>query len=224
MFAQEADIMRMPEDDDNETVEVEDFDWPEDNFVTDDNHYDRTSVANLVSTGPARAYALTEEYKGRLDDPDFLESMQSAGRGAAQSADRQTVEAGRDVINKAGNGDRLLRGYARITDGDPCAFCAMLAARGAVYRSRQRAELGGRKKPKGSPDARVPQNRRPPLTLSDLSKYHNGCHCQVIPVYTDEPFLTPESRRLANEWKEVAGKLSGEEARRAWRRHIEKNR
>lgn len=224
MFAQEADIMRIPEEDDNELVEVEDFDWPDDNFVDDNNHYDRTSVADLVSTGPARAYALTEEYRGRLDDPDFLESLQSAGRGAAQSADRQTVAAGRDLIETAGNGDRRLRGYARITDGNPCGFCAMLAARGAVYRSRQRAELGGRKKPEGSADARNPKNKRPPVGLADLSKYHNGCHCQVIPVYTDEPFLTPESRRLAGEWQKVAGKLSGEDARRAWRRHIESNR
>lgn len=219
-FAREADILRLPEHGDGDVVQVEDFDWPDDPF--DDN--DRPTVTALVATGPARAYALADEFRGRLDDPDFLAGLESAGRGAAMAADQQTQRAGRDLINAAGAKDRRLRGYARITDGNPCAFCAMLAARGAVYRTSQRAELGGRKKPKGSPDGRTPKNRRPPVSLADLSKYHNGCHCQVIPVYTDEPFLTPESRRLADQWKEISGNLSGDEARRAWRRHIEKNR
>ncbi|WP_446033493.1 VG15 protein [Streptomyces gossypii] len=150
--------------------------------------------------------------------------MRNAGTRAAQAADREAQRGGRDILDRASQVDTLVRGWARQTDGNPCHFCAMLASRGAIYSSRARAELGGRKKPKGSADARNPRNKRPPVTLADLSKYHNGCHCQMIPVYDRNDFMSPQARDYARQWAEVTKGLSGDNARRAWRKHIESQR
>lgn len=196
--------------DDDDELEVEDFDWPDE----DDDAYDRAALSSLVARGPARVHALLDDLpdpddsgRGRLDDPEFLADLESAGRGAAQAADREAIRSGRDLIERASRSDKRVLGWARVTDGNPCAFCAMLAARGAIYKSRATAE--------------VARSDNLPSDPMELSRYHNGCHCQMVPVYSRADFHTPESRRLKGEWEEVTRGLEGADARRAWRRHIE---
>ena len=57
------------------------------------------------------------------------------GQLAAMNAGRDLLV---DSIEAAG------ARWRRVTDGNPCAFCAMLAGRGPVYRSRETAGLGRR--------------------------------------------------------------------------------
>lgn len=49
---------------------------------------------------------------------------------------RHTLNAGRETIIDVVRADPEARGWARVTDGKPCYFCAMLASRGPVYRTK----------------------------------------------------------------------------------------
>lgn len=46
---------------------------------------------------------------------------------------------GRDTVERSMLTDEKALGWARVTDGDPCAWCAMLASRGGVFKSAQTA-------------------------------------------------------------------------------------
>ena len=52
----------------------------------------------------------------------------------AGMARRQTMMGGRLTIAATTGQDRRAYGWRRVTDGNPCAFCAMLASRGPIYR------------------------------------------------------------------------------------------
>ncbi|MEV8056578.1 hypothetical protein AB0P37_08625 [Streptomyces antimycoticus] len=221
-WASSAQLVRVPEPDDSELVTVEPFDWPE----LDEEAMDRAAVVSMVSTGLARAHTLVREAeeddeeetpspdtsaRGRLDDPSFLADLASAGRGAANAADREAIRSGRDLVDQASKRDRRVVGWARVTDGDPCHFCSMLASRGAIYRSQFSAATTS----DGDPRPDDPEG---------LKRYHDGCHCQVVPVYSRNDHFTPEARRLAREWRDVTRGTSGDESRRVWRQHIEGQR
>lgn len=49
---------------------------------------------------------------------------------------RQVLHGGRMMIHESTRADLRAIGWRRVTDGDPCPFCAMLASRGPVYASR----------------------------------------------------------------------------------------
>ena len=53
---------------------------------------------------------------------------------ASGSASRLALLGGRETITETTRVDGLVTGWQRITSGSPCAFCAMLASRGPVYR------------------------------------------------------------------------------------------
>lgn len=52
---------------------------------------------------------------------------------------RQVLSGGRMAIDATTRADQRAIGWRRVTDGNPCAFCAMLASRGPVYASQERA-------------------------------------------------------------------------------------
>lgn len=93
---------------------------------------------------------------------------------------------------------RVPLGWARrLTGAENCAFCVMLASRGAVYRSR--ATAGG------------------------MRKWHDGCDCEIVPVYdlTDWPGLdgfVEAKRRYAEALKHVDGR--GDNVRKALARDL----
>lgn len=65
---------------------------------------------------------------------------------------------------------RMKRGrvaYMRVPSSNcACAFCIMMASRGAVYKTRESAGGG-----------------------ADVNKYHINCRCSVVPVSVDDPFI-----------------------------------
>ncbi|MFJ9408572.1 hypothetical protein [Streptomyces sp. NPDC101393] len=203
----EVNQIHLPQEGDHREIPVERFEWPEEPTA----ELEKAARLSLAHTGPVRVAEVVQGAKtrGRLDDPDFLAELESAGRSAANVADREAIRSGRDLVDQASKGDRRVRGWARVTDDDPCHFCSMLASRGAVYRSQQLAGSAGDRE-SGDPEA--------------LKRYHPMCHCQVVPVYSGEAFLTPTARSLYEDWKRVTRMKSGEEAMRAWRQHIERQR
>ncbi len=114
----------------------------------------KAKTSYYVHTAPLRE----EVRRGRLDDPEFLksldEAMSKAGRNLALDAGRLAESGGRDALAEARENDADVIGWYRKTDADPCGFCAMIASRGAAYSDYM------------EPD-----------------QFHGGCHCQTLPLF-----------------------------------------
>lgn len=87
---------------------------------------------------------------------------------AAAAARGLMMRGGRDMIATAANRDRKAVGWRRVTDGDPCTFCAMLVGRGAAYKSDKTAGALASKRFKGP----------------GSYKFHNHCGCSVEVLYS----------------------------------------
>ncbi|MGG7572595.1 hypothetical protein [Streptomyces sirii] len=218
-WAQYTDAPHLELPDDGEAVQVEEIEWPEE----DTTGQDAAAQTSLVVTGPVRAHqgigrVSGGDQRGRLDDADFLEELEGvmgdAGTRSAGAADREALRGGRDLLRDASRADPRVIGWARVTDGDPCSWCSMLASRGAVYRSREIAGIRGR----------TARGMAPVDDPEDLQKYHDQCHCQTVPVYSRTAFLPDASAQYAQDWRRVTQGLAGAEARAAWRRHIDAQR
>ncbi|MBT2502986.1 hypothetical protein [Curtobacterium sp. ISL-83] len=79
-------------------------------------------VKNLVGSGMTGSQALA-----------------AARGGYAGMLRRQVMMGGRETIDLTAAQDEQAVGWRRVSDGHPCAFCAMLCSRGPVYRSRAQA-------------------------------------------------------------------------------------
>lgn len=81
----------------------------------------------------------------------------------SQVADTHTLQPGRDTIALSASRDPAHATWARVPVGKTCAFCLMVASRGAVYRSKEAA--------------------------GDGHKYHGHCDCTPTPIWrgTDYP-------------------------------------
>ncbi|WP_405016412.1 hypothetical protein OHV05_04310 [Kitasatospora sp. NBC_00070] len=199
-----------------DAVQLELFDWP----LPDDGAHEAAARTSLAVTGPVRAKQAADRLTadlnaGRLDGPGYVAALDDAtaraGITAAGSADREVLRGGRDLLAQTTRRDRRVLGWARVPDEDPCSWCAMLASRGAVYKSRDAAVL--RNSADGLPD-----------DPEDLEKYHPMCHCQIRPVYSRTDQVSPDSERYRQEWRTVTKGLSGPAALSAWRKHISSQR
>lgn len=151
--------------------------------------------------GPASARALTTSML--VTGPVSIKS--AIGRGipvaravevaearSARAAMRHVLDGGRQTIISSINADPNALGWARATSGKPCHFCAMLASRGAVYKSAARADF------------------RP----------HDGCSCAPEALYRRDADLPPGSDEYARLWHESTRGLSGGDAINAFRKAL----
>ncbi|MFJ4785149.1 hypothetical protein [Streptomyces sp. NPDC088794] len=137
----------------------------------------------------------------------------AAGRSPQQAMDAAAVrmvgstqylalEGARSVISKSVDSDDQATGWSRVTDADPCAWCAMLASRGPIYKSERTA---GRD-----------QNAR--FEGDGAFKYHDHCACQAWPAFTlDEPFIGI-AEKLYDDWLRETRGTGGKRAVNAFRR------
>lgn len=139
-------------------------------------------VTSLRVTGPVafkRSVALYgSPERARLTMADTL----------AAAAARQALAGDRDTVMRTVENSDAIVGWRRVTDGDPCAFCALLASRGAVY-SKATADFHA----------------------------HDGDGCTPEPLYAqeDEPASV---LALQEQWRQATAGTSGKAAIRAWRR------
>lgn len=150
---------------------------------------DEQMIRALLHAGPG------EMKRARLRGLTEGQSQRAGLAASSASGARLVVNAGRETVAGAVQADVAALGFLRVTDGNPCAFCAMLASRGAVYKT---AESAG-----------------------EVNKYHDSCGCVVVPVFTDTPTLPASSQRYANLWRTSTRGLSGDEARKAFRRAVD---
>lgn len=171
-------------------------DWGGDD-PADDLVPPRTVATDLHTSGAAVAKAHIA--KGTAP----AEAKEKAANAVAAKVIRHVADGGRaPLAAEVRTGNRGAVGYARVVDADPCPFCAMLASRGAVYRS----------------DAFAGSNA---LFAGDGAfKVHDGCECTLEPVYgRSATSLPPGSATLAKEWAEIAAGRDDPFA--YWRRYKE---
>lgn len=122
----------------------------------------------------------------QADQPDLV----TAERRLEVAGERLVLDSGRQTIVVNVNRDRKARGWARVTEPAPCAFCAMLATRGMAYRSEQSADF----------------------------RTHDHCRCHAEPVFTQyEP--PAQVREWGSLYSEATAGVSGMQAKQtAWRK------
>lgn len=126
-------------------------------------------------------------------------AMQTALVRTSGTATRLTLNGGRDTVLLSSSEDRRARGWARVTSGKACAFCATLASRGAAYLSESTAEF----------------------------QAHDHCSCTAEVMY-DGAALPPSSQKWDRLWDEAMreAKKNGEplgtsaNSLNAFRRHL----
>ncbi|PPG39461.1 hypothetical protein [Pseudoclavibacter sp. RFBA6] len=130
--------------------------------------------------GAATSYRYGAWKIARGDDPAaILEAAKSQALGAAK---RRILGAGRQRLTSLSNKDPAILGWARVSDGNPCGFCAMLVSRGPVYsgatvrfRAHNRCGCGVRMVPRDDPsrgwDAEARQYRELWDELPDLGEF-----------------------------------------------------
>lgn len=107
----------------------------------------------------------TEHFSKTIDwvyaDPQAVEDRMVA------AFTRLALQGGRQTVVEAVQSDPKARAWARETRGDCCYFCALMATRGAVYKSEGAAGGGANEK----------------FTGAGEFKFHNNCHCVAVPVF-----------------------------------------
>lgn len=112
---------------------------------------------------------------------------------SSRSAARLALAGGRDTIAAAIQSDRYCIGYYRATSGAACAWCAMVASRGATYKSQESASFHA----------------------------HDGCNCTAEPLFADTDSQLPAaSQRYRELWDEVSAGHGGRSALNAFRRAL----
>ncbi|MFA7297326.1 MAG: hypothetical protein WC211_09125 [Dehalococcoidia bacterium] len=91
--------------------------------------FDDGAVARARTSLQVTGYVTTERLRSlKHPDPARVALVRVSG-----AVTRQVFDGGRETLLASVRSDRRARGWARVTSGDPCGFCAMLGSRGAVY-------------------------------------------------------------------------------------------
>lgn len=121
-------------------------------------------------------------------DPD-LKSVKTLVDGAAE---KLVLDAGRHTIVTNVQRDPKAHGWARLTEAAPCSFCALLAIRGAVYRSDRSADF----------------------------KAHDHCRCHAEPLFAPyEP--SAQIRQWQQLYRDSTTGGNAARTRRQWRQAFE---
>jgi len=124
------------------------------------------------------------------------QAMDAAAVRMVGSTQYLALEGGRSVMKQSIEADERATGWSRVTDNDPCAWCAMLASRGPVYKSAKTA---------GDP-------------RQGGDRYHDACACQAWPAFSlNEPFVGA-AEKLYDDWLRVTRGTGGRNAVNTWRR------
>lgn len=99
-------------------------------------------------------------------------AMQTALVRTSGAVTRHVLAGGRDTLVLSTGEDKQATGWARVTSGHPCAFCALIASRGPVFKGEDTAEF----------------------------QAHDGCACMAEPAYSGSewPGRAREYRELYN--------------------------
>lgn len=112
--------------------------------------------------------------------------LEQAEKKAEAVAQKLVADTGRDTVQGAVRSDRQAVAWARSAALGACAFCRMLAIRGAVFKQ-------------DTVDFRA----------------HSGCHCMAIPVFRGQRFeLSDKAKEWERLYREYAAPYPGDQLRR----------
>ena len=112
--------------------------------------------------------------------------LEQAEKKAEAVAQKLVTDTGRDTVQGAVRSDRQAVAWARSAALGACAFCRMLAIRGAVFKQ-------------DTVDFRA----------------HSGCHCMSIPVFKGQQFeLSDKAKEWERLYREYAAPYAGDQLRR----------
>jgi len=153
--------------------------------------YDLASLrTSLRVTGPISIK------QAMANDVPLQAAVDRAEATSAAAAMRHSLNGGRETIWGSGNGDPAVIGYARVTSGNPCAFCAMLAGRGPVYQSEETADF----------------------------QPHDGCACFPEPVFRGDSEWPDFAKGFSDLYTESTAGTSGGDSIRAFRKAYDAQR
>jgi hypothetical protein len=164
---------------------------------------------SLGFVGPARTIVDMTKVEsmedGTVTEPmPVEEAMAAAEKRIVATVERHVHNGGRDAIDAVVREDRAAVGWIRVTDSDPCYFCAMLASRGPVYLEDSFEESD------------------PRFTGPGDHKVHDSCGCQLRPLWTrSKSEWTPDSVAFLELWKSSGAAKGGKNARLTWRQAYE---
>lgn len=112
--------------------------------------------------------------------------IEQAHKKTEHVAQKLVLDVGRDTIRRAVREDRQAIGWARTAALNACAFCKMLAVRGAVF-ERETVDF----------------------------QAHDSCHCGAVPIFRGQSFeLSDKARGWERLYREYAAPHSGDQLRR----------
>lgn len=154
-------------------------------------HGGRAAVS-LLATGPGEVLHRMPATEQQAMDAGQLRS--------SRVAVRIVTDGGREVVRQAVELDHDAVGWARVLNTNPCAFCAMLASRGAVYKNASFNTSNDRFDGEG------------------VAKVHDGCRCGLRPVYSHGDSRDATAQALWDEWGALTSGHGGRDALNAFRR------
>lgn len=167
---------------------------------------ERATVASLLAAGPGSV-------KHRMPAPRD-ESMAVGLSNAVGAVIEKSINGGREYARAYANASPDVVGWQRITDSDPCAFCALLASRGPRYFNLARIAATDAKYTSDDGD-----------DGEEAAKVHFHCKCSLIPVFDGSPEPLSGWARTAREVWEMESNLpagSGwKDRRREYRRRYD---
>ena len=129
-----------------------------------------------------------DQARSRLPvDRDYDAEFWRIAQGLAVRADRAAKMGGRETVMASAEASG--RRWRRVSDGNPCSFCAMLVARGDAYTSEKAALYVVGRGTDTSVNRRADGRRRrggqakgvkPRGTRGLGEKFHNNCGCTVV--------------------------------------------
>lgn len=161
---------------------------------------------SLLVTGPATIRSLSAR------GIPLRQTMETATTLVAGANSRHALDGGRMSAMETQQRDRTSQGWQRITSATPCAFCAMLASRGPVFKG-------------------VSFDQSDPLFAGDLSptgqgpggfKAHDHCACSMEPIYRTDSRMVDRATGFRSLWDSVTTKtMDPRDARNTFRRAYE---
>lgn len=127
------------------------------------------------------------------------EAMYNGLANSSGAGIRQAMNGGRNAIDNIVTRDPRILGYARVTDTNPCYFCALLASRGTVYGKASFVETDSKfKVNKDAPKL--------PKGYLNVAKVHDHCKCQLRPVYAKAEFFDADAADYRDQWDDLTSR------------------